>query len=56
MLPADKRNATVVMDTEKYNTKTEELLADPVYEVLERNPLPAFIKDTNDLISKSNLT
>ena len=40
VLPADKGNATVVMDTAQYE-KVKNLLADPVYKKLKKDPTPA---------------
>ena len=38
ILPADKGNATVVMDRSDYTTKMADLLEDPAYKKLKRNP------------------
>ena len=38
ILPADKSNATVVMNRSDYTTKMADLLEDPAYKKLKRNP------------------
>ena len=38
ILPADKGNATVVMDQSDYTAKMDDLLGDPAYKKLKRNP------------------
>ena len=41
ILPADKGNATVIMDTAKYEKKIEDLLDDPIYKKVKKDPTPA---------------
>ncbi|OXA46730.1 putative nicotine oxidoreductase [Folsomia candida] len=38
IVPADKGNATVIMDKDDYNSKVIELLSDPTYQVLNYDP------------------
>ena len=40
ILPADKANATVVMNKAEYTTKLETLVNDGTYSKLKRNPAP----------------
>ena len=40
-LPADKGNATVVLDKDQYKKKLMDLLADPVYEKMVTDQTPA---------------
>ncbi|XP_046400913.1 uncharacterized protein LOC124167151 [Ischnura elegans] len=64
VLPADKGNATVLMPTEEYHKKVNEILQDGSYRVLGRDPTDAIVRKTSALIkdtkmepeSKSNLT
>ncbi|XP_046409097.1 uncharacterized protein LOC124173978 [Ischnura elegans] len=64
VLPADKGNATVLMPTEEYHKKVNEILQDGSYRVLDRDPTDAIVRKTSALIkdtkmepeSKSNLT
>lgn len=41
VLPADKGNAAVVMDTSQYVEKVKDLLTEPVYEKVKKDPTPA---------------
>ena len=41
ILPADKGNATVVMDTSQYVEKVKDLLTEPVYEKVKKDLTPA---------------
>ena len=38
ILPADKGNTTVVLSTEQYNEKMQQILSDPGYGKLNRDP------------------
>jgi len=43
ILPADKGNATVIMDTEDYESKVKEMLDDKrTYEVVKSDPTPKY--------------
>ena len=44
ILPADKGNATVVLDKDQYRKKLMDLLADPVYEKMVTDQTPAIEK------------
>ena len=48
VLPADKGNATVVVDRTSYNSKMMELLSDGSYKVLNRNPTTGIEKRVED--------
>ena len=52
VLPADKGNATVVMDRTSYNSKMMELLSDGSYKVLNRNPTTGIEKRVEDNLKK----
>ncbi|XP_011858392.1 PREDICTED: uncharacterized protein LOC105555949, partial [Vollenhovia emeryi] len=56
ILPADKDNATVVMDKRDYHNKVNTLLSDAqVYKKLKRDPTTSVEKKTSSLIKKANL-
>ena len=44
ILPADKGNATVVMDAALYKKKIQDLLDDPIYKTVKKDPTPAIEK------------
>lgn len=53
ILPADKRNATVVMDTDKYKQKVTNMLDDMIYQKV-KDPTPAakrrVLKEVRELV------
>ena len=53
ILPADKGNATVVMKSEDYNTKMEQLLDDPNYKRVSKDPTTYLEKTTKSKIKNS---
>ncbi|XP_011858342.1 PREDICTED: uncharacterized protein LOC105555901, partial [Vollenhovia emeryi] len=56
ILPADKGNATVVMDKRDYHNKVNTLLSDAqVYKKLKCDPTSSVEKKTSSLIKKANL-
>ncbi|XP_074038815.1 uncharacterized protein [Leptinotarsa decemlineata] len=56
ILPADKGNATVILKTEEYNNKIEELL-DPVnYRKLQRDPTQSELRNLIKIIRSSSLS
>ena len=55
VLRADKGNATVILNTETYNRKIEELLIEPTYKLLKRNPTERFSNKTKELVKKSSI-
>ncbi|KAJ4437895.1 hypothetical protein ANN_13834 [Periplaneta americana] len=55
VLPADKENASVVMESNTYHEKILELLADPSYKTLSREPTSSIEKRTTTLLKKANL-
>jgi hypothetical protein len=55
ILPADKGNATVVLNIVEYNRKVGVLLKDPAYRELARNPTEAVEHKTILLLKKSSL-
>ena len=52
VLPADKGNATVMMDAAQYEEKMKDLLADTVYKKVKRDPTPATEGKVRDLEKK----
>lgn len=51
ILPADKAKATVIMDTEKYEAKIKDMLADKsVYELLKKDPTPCLERRMNSML------
>jgi hypothetical protein len=55
ILPADKGNATVVLNTVEYNRKIGALLEDPAYRVLARDSTEAVVHKTILLLKKFSL-
>ncbi|CAH2017764.1 unnamed protein product [Acanthoscelides obtectus] len=55
VLPADKGNATVVMDTEDYTSKINDLLDRSTYKRLTRDPTQLIVRTTKSLVQKSSL-
>ena len=55
ILPADKGNATVIMQTEEYKDKIRELLDLRTYRKLKLDPTNEITKQTNMLIRSSPL-
>lgn len=52
ILPADKGNVTVVMDKTEYNRKMLDLLTDPTYKKLKRDPATNVEKKITDIREK----
>ncbi len=50
ILPANKGNATVVMNKEDYARKMEEILTGGDYEVVKTNPTPKLEKKLNNML------
>jgi hypothetical protein len=55
ILPADKGNATVVMNTVDYSKKMKELLNEPAYKILHKDPTSKIERKTATLIRKSGI-
>ncbi|XP_030764236.1 uncharacterized protein LOC115888610 [Sitophilus oryzae] len=55
VLPADKGNATVVMKSEDYRSKIEDLLEPQTYKLLKKDPTALIVRNTNRLIKASSL-
>lgn len=55
ILPADKGNATVVMDASVYNQKMKVLLEDPVYKKIDTDPTTYLEKTTKMKIKNSSI-
>ncbi|XP_071442881.1 uncharacterized protein [Hetaerina americana] len=53
VLPADKGNATVLLNAEDYHRKIQELLHDPTYRTIPRDPTDSIVRKTIALIKKS---
>ena len=56
ILPADKGNATVILNTVDYKQKIASLLEDPSYKSLARDPTELTERTTALLLKKSTLT
>ena len=56
ILPADKGNATVILNTTDYKQKITSLLEDPSYRKLARDPMDSMERKTTLLLKKSSLT
>ncbi|XP_060529935.1 uncharacterized protein LOC132704141 [Cylas formicarius] len=56
ILPADKGNATVLLKTEEYDRKIEELLDPGSYKPLKKDPTQVRLRLTNRLIKSSSLS
>ena len=55
ILPADKGNAAVVMNSVDYDNKIKKLLSDPVFKTLARDPTQRIAKTTTKLIKAEGL-
>ncbi|XP_060534544.1 uncharacterized protein LOC132706961 [Cylas formicarius] len=55
VLPADKGNATVVLNTVDYEKKIGDLLDPKTYKKLQQDPTNRILKKTNTLIKKSSI-
>ncbi|XP_046401606.1 uncharacterized protein LOC124167667 [Ischnura elegans] len=55
VLPADKGNATVLLNTDDYHRKVLDILQDPAYRRLSRDPTDSITRKTIALIKKSGL-
>ncbi|KAJ4426524.1 hypothetical protein ANN_27338 [Periplaneta americana] len=55
VLPADKGNATVFLSSTQYQEKIDQLLNDPAYKILKKDPTSSVERRTNQLIKKSSL-
>jgi hypothetical protein len=56
ILPADKGNATVIMNTEDYHGRMNELFSEPTYKVFQKHPIRKVEKTSTVLIEKPNIT
>ena len=56
ILPADKGNASVVMDSVTYHTKITTLLSDPAYERISKDPMNKIKRSTSSLLKTSGLS
>jgi len=54
ILPADKGNATVVLNTSEYKQKIFSLLQDPAYRKLTKDPTDSIERKTTALLEKSS--
>ncbi|KAF2891338.1 hypothetical protein ILUMI_14835 [Ignelater luminosus] len=55
ILPADKGNATIVIDIENYDAKIKSLLEDPAYQAMTTDPTTCLEKTTKTKIKKSSI-
>ena len=55
VLPADKGNMTVVINTSDYKKKMKGLLSDKTYRKLDKDPTNTITQNTRDLVEKSNI-
>nr|CAI5839289.1 unnamed protein product [Callosobruchus analis] len=55
VLPADKSNATAVMDTEDYKNKIKELLDPDTYHTQGKDPTKTILKKTRTMVKNSSL-
>ncbi|KAK9874835.1 hypothetical protein WA026_005651 [Henosepilachna vigintioctopunctata] len=55
ILPADKGNATTVLNTVDYHQKVQDLLKPENYKMLKRDPTASILRKTNDLIKNSSI-
>ncbi|XP_071439029.1 uncharacterized protein [Hetaerina americana] len=53
ILPADKGNATVLLKTEDYHQKVQQLLADATYRRIPRDPTDSIVRKTTSLMKKN---
>ena len=56
ILPADKGNATVILNTSDYKQKISSLLQDPAYRKLTKDPTDSIERKTTALLKKSSIT
>jgi len=56
ILPADKGNATVVLNTSDYKQKISSFLQDPAYRKVTKDPTDSIERKTTALLKKSSLT
>ncbi|KAG8224978.1 hypothetical protein J437_LFUL003356, partial [Ladona fulva] len=54
-LPADKGNATVIIRSEDYHKKILDILTDPSYAELKKDPTDSILRKTSALIRKSSI-
>ncbi|XP_069673690.1 uncharacterized protein [Periplaneta americana] len=55
VLPVDKGNGTVLLSSTQYQEKINQLLNDPAYKILKKDPTSSVERRTNQLIKKSSL-
>ncbi|XP_046393718.1 uncharacterized protein LOC124161442 [Ischnura elegans] len=55
VLPADKGNATVVMERKEYDSKVRALLQETTYRVLRTDPTAKTIREAKEIIKKSSI-
>ncbi|XP_062837651.1 uncharacterized protein LOC134299269 [Anolis carolinensis] len=55
ILPADKGNATVIMETKQYKEKIRQLLDPTIYKKLKQDPTNKITRKTNTLIKNSSI-
>ena len=55
ILPADKGNATVILNTSDYKQKISSLLQDPAYKKLTKDPTDSIERKTTALLKKSSI-
>ncbi|KAG8228396.1 hypothetical protein J437_LFUL003868 [Ladona fulva] len=55
VLPADKGNATVLLKMNSYYEKVGEILSDPAYQLIPRDPTESLTRKTSILLKKSGL-
>ena len=55
ILPADKGNATVIMETDDYKEKIRNLLEPTTYKKLEKDPTSKFLRQINNVVKSSTL-
>ena len=56
MLPADKGNAMVVLNTEYYKQKIRDVLDLGTYKMLLRDPTGSVVQKTDQLVRQSSLS
>jgi hypothetical protein len=55
ILPADKGNATVILNTSDYKQKISSFLQDPAYRKLTKDPTDSIERKTTALLKKSSI-
>jgi len=55
VLPTDKGNTTVIMNTSDYKKKMKNLLSDKAYKKLDKNPTNTISQNIKILVEKSNI-